>query len=388
MIAKNTNNKMGANIALKPDVIQWAIQRSGLPEEKIYKKFPKLKNGLPSLTLKQLKDFANYVRAPFVDLLLGIIPPDAELPIPDFRTQGDKPIQKPSQNLLDIIWIMRKRQEWMRDYLISQQAQSLSFIGSLRSVKNPMTAAVKIREFLGIEADWKQDAPQSNNPLKYFREKMENIGVMVFLESCLNSKRQFDLAEFRGFVLNDNIAPFLFVNAADSKTAQLFTIVHEFVHLCKGDSGLIDLDNEKTTESFCNQTAAEILLPKNLFIAKWNQFVDIRIFFNKNVNAIAKYYGVSPLVVARRAKDCQLITVDEYWDYYNNQVNTNYNQKKSGGGDFYKNKDNQLSSNFSYSVIIAEKYGQITSREAFSLLGLKKADTFDKFSNYITGGCQ
>lgn len=378
MIAKNTNNKMGANIALKPDVIQWAIQRSGLPEEKIYKKFPKLKNGLPSLTLKQLKDFANYVRAPFVDLLLGIIPPDAELPIPDFRTQGDKPIQKPSQNLLDIIWIMRKRQEWMRDYLLSQQAQTLSFIGSLRNIKNPMNAAVKIREILGIEADWKRNAPQLNYPLKYFREKMEDLGVMVFLESGLNSKQQFDPEEFRGFVLNDNIAPFLFVNAADSKTAQLFTIVHEFVHLCKGDGGLIDMDNEKTTESFCNQTAAEILLPKKLFISLWNQSPE-------NINSIAKYYGVSSLVVARRAKDCLLITEDEYWDFYNNQVNTNYNQKKSGGGDFYNNKRYQLSSNFSYSVVIAEKYGQITFREAFSLLGLSSA-TFDKFSNYITGG--
>ncbi len=378
---------MGANIALKPDVIQWAIQRSGLPEEKIYKKFPKLKNDFPSLTLKQLKDFANYVRAPFVDLLLGIIPPDAELPIPDFRTQGDKPIQKTSQNLLDIIWIMRKRQEWMRDYLLSQQAQPLSFIGSLRNTKNPMNAAVKIREILGIEADWKQDAPQSNNPLKYFREKMEDIGVMVFLESGLNSKQQFDPEEFRGFVLNDNIAPFLFVNAADSKTAQLFTIVHEFVHLCKGDGGLIDMDNEKTTESFCNQTAAEILLPEKQFITKWNQDVNIRDKFNENVNSIAKYYGVSPLVIARRAKDCLLITKDEYWDFYNNQVNINYNQKKSSGGDFYKNKRYQLSSNFSYSVIIAEKYGQITFREAFSLLGLSSS-TFDKFSNCITGGIQ
>lgn len=378
---------MGANIALKPDVIQWAIQRSGLPEEKIYKKFPKLKNDFPSLTLKQLKDFANYVRAPFVDLLLGIIPPDAELPIPDFRTQGDKPIQKPSQNLLDIIWIMRKRQEWMRDYLLSQQAQPLSFIGSLRNIKNPMNAAVKIREILGIEADWKQDAPQSNNPLKYFREKMEDIGVMVFLESGLNSKQQFDPEEFRGFVLNDNIAPFLFVNAADSKTAQLFTIVHEFVHLCKGDGGLIDMDNEKTTESFFNQTAAEILLPEKQFITKWNQDVNIRDKFNENVNSIAKYYGVSPLVIARRAKDCLLITKDEYWDFYNNQVNINYNQKKSSGGDFYKNKRYQLSSNFSYSVVIAEKYGQITFREAFSLLGLSSS-TFDKFSNCITGGIQ
>lgn len=368
---------MGANIVLKPEVIQWAIQRSGLPEEKIYKDYPKLKKDPPSLTLKQLKDFAKDVRAPFVDLLLGTIPPDAELPIPDFRTQGDKPIQKPSQNLLDIIWIMRKRQEWMRDYLISQQAQPLSFIGSLRNVKNPMTAAVKIREILGIEADWKQDASQSNYPLKYFREKMEDIGVMVFLESGLNPKQQFDPEEFRGFVLNDNIAPFLFVNAADSKTAQLFTIVHEFVHLCKGDGGLIDMDNEKTTESFCNQTAAEILLPKKMFNSLWNQSTE-------NINSIAKYYGVSPLVVARRAKDCLLITEDEYWDFYNNQVNINYNQKKSGGGDFYKNKRYQLSSNFSYSVVIAEKYGQITFREAFNLLGLSSV-TFDNFSNLITG---
>ena len=47
-------------------------------------------------------------------------PPDEKLGIPDFRTVGDSPIDRPSPNLLETLQGMKRRQVWMRDYLIEE----------------------------------------------------------------------------------------------------------------------------------------------------------------------------------------------------------------------------------------------------------------------------
>ena len=365
---------MVTRITLNQDIVQWAIRTSDLSKEDIYKKHPALKNNSPCLTINQLKKLAKDIRVSFVNLFLGIIPPEEPLPIPDFRTKNDAHVHNPSLNLRDIIWIMEYRQEWMREYLISQFAQPLSFVGELSRIRNPYRAAERIRNILNINIDWKQDISSMISPLNYFRDKIEDIGVMVFFESGLDNtaRRRFNPDEFRGFVMQDPIAPLLFVNAADSQTAQLFTIIHEFVHLCRGGNGIINFDDDDSKESFCNQTAAEILLPRNIFLSQWK-------IFNNDFDLIAKQYKVSPLVVARRARDFGLISNKAYWDFHTIQQKQYVQQNKSVGGNYYNTRHHHLSKFFSYSVVIAERYGQISFRDAYKLLGLS-GKTFDKFA--------
>jgi hypothetical protein len=63
-------------------------------------------------------------------------PPDETLPIPDFRTQGDVPIARPSPNLIDTLQAMRRRQAWMREFLIDEGQDPLGFVGSAKNARN------------------------------------------------------------------------------------------------------------------------------------------------------------------------------------------------------------------------------------------------------------
>ena len=92
-------------VTVKPELILWAIDRSGLPTGELLKKFPKLKEwttGDRRPTFRQLEEFARKTMTPFGLLLLDE-PPEEELPIPDFRTVGDISIERPSPNLIDTI---------------------------------------------------------------------------------------------------------------------------------------------------------------------------------------------------------------------------------------------------------------------------------------------
>ncbi|WP_206743056.1 ImmA/IrrE family metallo-endopeptidase, partial [Pseudoalteromonas undina] len=53
-----------------------------------------------------------------------------------------------------------------------------------------------------------------------------------------NTHRSLDRDEFRGFAIADDHAPVIFINATDTPQAQIFTLLHEFVHLLINESGV------------------------------------------------------------------------------------------------------------------------------------------------------
>lgn len=384
---------MARTVFVKPDLIRWAIERSQLPVDALAKLFPKLdvwQRGEGKPTFRQLENFAKKTMTPLGYFFLDE-PPDEKLPIPDFRTIGDTPIDRTSPNLLETIQVMQRRQIWMREYVIEDGQDPLDFVGSAKSARSVVSLAARIKEALGLNTDWAEIHPTWEDALRTLRNSAERIGVLVATSGIvgLNTHRQLDPEEFRGFVLCDDYVPLIFVNGADSKSAQMFTLAHELVHLWIGQGGLFNLINmmphDDATERFCNQVAAEFLVPGHKLAVRWD---DVKAKSNP-FHTIARLFKVSPVVAARRALELGLIGEREFFAFYQQdqgewrrRKEEEKAKKKKGGPNFYVVQDLRLGKRFAYAVVRAAREGRLLYREAYRLTDLK-GQTFNRYAGLL-----
>ncbi len=384
-------NKSMKPIQLVPKVLQWARERAGLEIAFLAHRMKVSveqvqnweKNG--KLSISKAKKLASYTRTPFGYLFLAEPLSDA-LPIPDFRTIRDAPFAKPSPDLLETIHTMQLRQEWMRDFLIEGGAGKLDFVASAAINDDAETIAAKMRAILGIQEDWAKKWHTWEEALRHLREKIELSGILIFINGVVgnNTHRKLDPKEFRGFTLCDEYAPLIFINGADSKSAQMFSIAHELAHIWYGTNGVSNvvtrdypvLDDEK----LCNVVAAEFLVPAQQLKPLWNQMSGN----SDPYQQIARHFKVSPIVAARRCQDLSLInreTFFAFYDEYMTRENADKGKKKSGG-DFWNNQNVRIGLRFGTAVVIAAKEGKLLFRDAYRLTGLS-GSSFETYSKSI-----
>jgi Zn-dependent peptidase ImmA (M78 family) len=378
-------------VAVKPELIRWAINRSGLPTDELLVKFPKLEewsSGDRQPTFRQLEMFARATMTPFGAMFLDA-PPKEKLPVPDFRTRNDTPLDRYSPNLLDTIQTMQRRQAWLRDWLNDEGAERLDFLASAMATENFKSLAQRIRKRLDLDAEWAEGLPTWEDALQFLKKAIERVGIFVFSNSVvgLNNHRPLDPDEFRGFVLCDPIAPVIFVNDADTKSARIFTLAHELVHVWLGQDGVFNLDQmmpaNNDIERFCNRVAAEFLIPGYKLTERWDEANAT----GKPFHTIARWFKVSPVVAARRALDLKFITRPEFFRFYEQDraewlKRKEQDRKKTSGGNFFATQNVRLGRPFSAAVVRAAKEGRILYEEAFQLTGLK-GQTFLKFTDIV-----
>ena len=140
-------------IEVSPKMLRWARARAGLDLSELVHRFPRLadwENEAARPTLKQLEHFAQSTHTPVGYFFLAE-PPTEKVPIPDFRTVGNRRIEHPSPDLLDTIYTCQRRQEWYRDYARSQREEPLSFVGAATLASNIEATAATIRNALGFD---------------------------------------------------------------------------------------------------------------------------------------------------------------------------------------------------------------------------------------------
>lgn len=380
-------------------LLQWAMDRSGKSAEELSTK-KSLKNlhewmvGTKKPTRYQLEAFAAATYTPFGYLLLPKPPHIQPFPIPHFRTiKNDKP-PKHSLDLEDTIKTIKRRQDWLRDYLVGVGAEPLEFVGAGKMDDDPVNVAKEIRKILDLRQNWTAKSTKWERAQSHLREKIEGARIFLSMDSMVknNRYRRLDPKEFRGFVLVDNYAPFIFVNSADVGGAQMFTLAHELAHVWVGKSASFDLhhltsnSNDKL-EVACNKIAAEFLVPTKEIHRYWDVFTQSP---DGAFKSASRHFKVSRIVAARRALDANLITGREFTEFYDHYVqDVRKDQKKSKENKrsptFYNLAPSRISKRFIQTVVTAIGERKILYREAYSLTGLK-SESFDVIKKRIDGG--
>ncbi|HLE61832.1 MAG TPA: ImmA/IrrE family metallo-endopeptidase [Pyrinomonadaceae bacterium] len=256
-------------VEIKPKLVTWARERANYDREALTNRFPKLvawEQGNVKPTLKQVEAFASATHTP-VGFLFLPEPPIERIPIPDLRTMRTRPFSRPSPDLLDMIYVCQQRQEWYRDFARSDRLSALPFVGSATLKSNVESTAASMRQALKFDLDERRQLPTWTDALRRFIEQADDMGIMVMCSGVVlnNNSRRLDPDEFRGFALADDLAPLVFINGADTKAAQMFTLAHELAHIWLGQSAVSDAEpshvSEHEVERWCNKVAAELLVP-------------------------------------------------------------------------------------------------------------------------------
>lgn len=369
-------------------MLAWALDRSGISTESSrYERFARWAagEGLPP-TFKQLEQFAHATHAPLGYLFLAE-PPVETVPIPDFRTLRNKGVTTPSADLLDTIYEAQLRQDWYRTFAVEHGFEPLPFVGSASVDDAPESVADEIRRALDFGMDRRARFSTWEDALRQLIDAVEQIGVLVMVSGIVGSNTHRALApdEFRGFALTDPVSSLIFVNGADTKAAQIFTLVHELAHVWLGESALSDAQMARATtndhELWANKVAAEVLVPLNSIKTDYRGSAEL-----SELQRLARIYKVSTLVVLKRIFDAGFLKWDDYRDRYKAELARLMeiiSARKGSGGDYYNTQPLRISQTFARAVIVDTMEGRTLYRDAFSLLGSAKRSTFEGMASKL-----
>lgn len=360
---------------ISPDKLRWAIQRAGYSEEKAIEAFPPLEfwlSGSKRPTMTQLQNFASKFFVPFGYLFLNQEPVES-IPFPMFRGEAGQPDHF-DLNVFDTVMAIQSRQEWLEEYLQENEIETCNFIGSI-SIQTPISETVsRLQRYLGLDPRWAFSLSSSDAAVSVLGQRIEDAGIFLAYNGVVgnNTHRPIKVSECRGFALVNERAPYIFVNSADSKSAQLFTLIHEVAHLMLGVSAGhagSEVLNHEVTESYCDKVAAEFLVSENVLREIWHN----------DIKAASRRFKVSELVIARRAHDIGILSEQEYrafWAIYSQRPLNSKNN--SGGGSFYLTSVKRVGRNFAIHVRNAVNNRQLSYTEAYRLTGLY-GKTYDHF---------
>lgn len=378
---------MTVRVPVKPDLLRWACLRSGHEPDVYFEKFAKLEawlHGDAEPTLKQLESFAKATRTPIGFFFLQA-PPEEKVPIPDFRGGTGPSSSRPSPDLLDTVYTCQQRQEWYVEHARATGQAPLGFVGSARVEDDVVETASRIRETLGFSLEARRRSSTWTDALRQLIELSDSVGVLVMCSGVVgsNNSRPLDPAEFRGFAIADELAPLIFINGADTKAAQMFTLAHELAHIWARQSGVSNPEAVRTSasavERWCNEVAAELLVPLSTF----KDLLDANVEVEAEVARLARHFKVSTLVVIRRLFDAGRLSSDDMWELYKSELKRLMELPSTSGGNFYLTQPVRVSKRFARALVASTLEGNTLYRDAFRMLGVSKTSTFNELGHSL-----
>lgn len=363
------------HVNIKTEIISWALSQTQEEklDEKLLNRIHQWLNGTKTPTFNQIVEFSKKSNIPLGYFFLQT-PPVEQIELLEYRTVDSIQLAKPSRNLIDTIHAMENIQDWMKEYRQEMGFGVLPVVACMKDVKEVSIIVDRIRKDLELDEIWYKRCKDAREAFNYIRGRLEACGVIVMMSGIVgsNTHRALDINEFRAFAMVDEWAPLIFINAADSDGARLFSLLHEVAHIWLGIDDLFNdrdsrVDGISDTEVLCNAVAVELIVPRSVFLKKWNASnADVFVI----ISELARYFCCSEIVIARRALDCKKIKQDVYNQVVRAAIE-NYNQmkvsKERAGGNYYNTMNSRLDGCFVRALCESINIGRTSYTEAYRL---------------------
>ena len=337
--------------------------------------------GTSQPTIRQAQKLAKAYKRPFALFFLPDIPNDFQ-PLRDFRKSGSKSLTTSS---IFIIREIQQKQAWISGVYAENHEEKLAFVGRFSVNDNPQDVATDMLNVLNITPSHYN----KENPIKNWIDAAEAKGVFISRTSFIHSRLKLDSEELQGFAIADPHAPFVFVNSEDWNAPQLFTLVHELAHIWIAESGISNevephlkqSDNLEPVELFCNEVAANALMPKEIILT-----LDPALFqSSQDIFNIARRFGVSTFALLVRVLNLNLISLHtyhklkkqadiEFKEYLLREADKKAKQKekdKQSGPNYFLLLLNRNSKLFTQAVLDEFRGGHIEPNLASNLLNVQ-----------------
>jgi Zn-dependent peptidase ImmA (M78 family) len=250
-------------------------------------------------------------------------PPADFAPLRDFRRLPDADDETITPNLAFHIRSAYERRELALELYdeLRNEPQPFPIKATVRD--DPEKVGQAIRDFLGVDDDNQKKAARSDRSFDFWRRKMEEHDVLVFVIS--GPHYAVELREMRGFAIAKPEMPVIVVNERDySQGGRAFTLLHELAHIILGESAISNgsaedfkaTSEELRIERFCDAVAAAALMPRGLILSLPNVAAPgAREWDDDELRTMARSIGVSREALLIRFVSLKRAT----WDFYHEQ---------------------------------------------------------------------
>ncbi len=360
---------------INPNILKWARERSGYTTEAIANALNKRvsivndwESGERALTYVQLETLADKYKRP---IAIFFFPEPPEEPnIVEKLALRSVDIDQLDPHIHILFRQAYARQLSLMELNMNTNPSKNKIFRDFQAQPNDSATvlAQRVRLYMDINVRTQADWDSATDALKNWREQIEERGTFVFKDAFKNNS-------IDGFCLVHDEFPIIYLNNSQPVVRQIFSLFHELAHLLLGRNGItrgIRLEDGKV-ETFCNQFAAEFLVPSDDLKTRLN----FSAYDDDAIEELANHYKVSRPVILLKLINNNILTQRDYRKMTRQWVEryNSYQEKKSNdntsGGNYYNTLAAYLGDRFMELAFSKYRHGHFSIEQLAEHLNVK-----------------
>ena len=361
---------------INPTIIQWARERSGYTRQEVAKSLNRdvatisnWESGAAAPTYVQLEKLADKYKRPIAMFFFPEPPHETDF-VGQLALRSSE-IEQLDPGIRILLRQARARQLSLMELNMDVNPAETKIFRDLHPQlgDSPTELAQQTRAYLDISVDTQAGWNSAKEALENWREGVEEKGIFIF-------KDAFRDDSVDGFCLVHEQFPVVYLNNSRSSVRQIFSLFHELAHLLLGENGITRGINPvgEQIEVFCNQFAAEFLVPSDDLETRFND----SLYDDIAIEELAGYYKVSRPVILLKLVNRGVFTSEDYrqktaqWtEEYESRLEGRVGGESSGGGNYYNTYALYLGYRFMELAFSRYHQGQCSMEELADHLSVK-----------------